>query len=265
VLVLAVETATESAGVALVDEGGLLAMAVTARRRRHAETVAPSIEFVCARAGVTLADVAVLAVDVGPGLFTGLRVGIATVKALALALDVPVVEAGSLEVLAHAGAGHWPSGPAGPDRPDDAGAGTAGRPGLVVPVVDARRGEVFSAVYETGRGEPRQVGADAVGTPEDLADTVRALGRRCLMAGDGALRYGALFATVPGVTLATEELAHPPVAVLGALARSRAAVGAVIAGDDVAARYRRDADVRIHWEQRSERPTVTSAPASGER
>ena len=70
------------------------------------------------------------AVDVGPGLFTGLRVGVGTVKALAFALELPVVTATSLEVLAHAVAR---SGPAGGQ--------------LVVPVVDARRGEVFSARF----------------------------------------------------------------------------------------------------------------------
>jgi len=262
VLVLAVETATESAGVALVDDGGLLAMTATARSRRHVETVAPSIAFVCGRAGVALGDVTALAVDVGPGLFTGLRVGIATVKALALALGVPVVTATSLEVVA-----------AGVAAVAGAGAGD-GR--LVVPVVDARRGEVFSAVFAVEGSTTRQVVDDGVGAPGDLADTLRALGRPCIVAGDGALRYGALFASVPNVDVAGDVPAHPPVAVLGTMAAARLAVraragdeaydgdGGILTGAAVTARYLRDADARIHWEQRAERPSGLS-PVGGER
>jgi tRNA threonylcarbamoyladenosine biosynthesis protein TsaB len=256
VLILAVETATEAAGVALVDDGGLLAVTVTARRRRHAETVAPSVAFVCARGGVALTDVTALAVDVGPGLFTGLRVGIATVKALALALDVPVVTATSLEILAAAAGAAGAAAGVADSGPVDVDGG--GR--LVVPVVDARRGEVFSAVYETEGTVAHQVGDDAVGAPEALVDALRALGRRCLVVGDGALRYRALFAAVPDLVVATDTLAHPPVSVLGAIAGPRAAAGAAIAGDDVMPRYLRDADARIHWEQRAERPSAPSAP-----
>ena len=129
-LVLAVESATETAAVALIDDDGALGSFVLARGRRHTETIVPAIDDLCRRVGVALAELDVLAVDVGPGLFTGLRVGVGTVKALSFALDLPVVTASSLEVLAHAVAG------AGADD---------GR--LLVPVVDARRGEVFSARF----------------------------------------------------------------------------------------------------------------------
>ncbi|HYA68949.1 MAG TPA: tRNA (adenosine(37)-N6)-threonylcarbamoyltransferase complex dimerization subunit type 1 TsaB [Acidimicrobiales bacterium] len=254
-LILAVETATESAGVALVDGDGLLAMTVTARRRRHAETVAPSIAFVCDRAGVALADVTALAVDIGPGLFTGLRVGIATVKALALALEVPVVTATSLEILASAAVVAD-----GAVTPDPVG---AGGPPLVVPVVDARRGEVFSAVFEVAGSATRRVRDEAVGTPVALAETLRGLERRCLVVGDGALRYRALFDGVPDLLVATDALAHPPVAVLGTLALGRVRGGAATSGDDVTPRYLRDADARIHWEQRAVRPTGSSVSPVG--
>ncbi len=71
------------------------------RGRRHAEILTPAIAFVCEQAGIDLQEVGVVAVDVGPGLFTGLRVGIATAKALAQALRVPMIGLSSLDLLAH--------------------------------------------------------------------------------------------------------------------------------------------------------------------
>jgi tRNA threonylcarbamoyladenosine biosynthesis protein TsaB len=243
VLVLAVETATESAGVALADERGLLAVETTDRGRRHAEVVAPFIASVCRRAGVELGGVDVLAVDVGPGLFTGLRVGIATVKALALALGLPVVGATSLEILATAVA-----------------ATGDGEGALVVPVVDARRGEVFWATFETDRATGTQVGDDAIGPPESLAEALGALGRPCVLAGDGALRYAAVLCAVPGVRLASDAPAHPPVDVLAGIGHGRAVRGEHRQGAEIAAHYLRDADARIHWEQRAMRPVAQRAP-----
>ena len=75
------------------------------RGRRHVETIVPAISFVCRSAGVALRDLEAVAVDIGPGLFTGLRVGISTAKAMGLALDVPLCGATSLEV---AGPGRGP-------------------------------------------------------------------------------------------------------------------------------------------------------------
>jgi tRNA threonylcarbamoyladenosine biosynthesis protein TsaB len=245
VLVLAVETATDSAGVALADESGLLAMETTDRGRHHAEAVAPFIASACRRAGVGLGDVDVLAVDVGPGLFTGLRVGIATVKALALALGRPVAGATSLEILATSVA----------VTGDAEGA-------LVVPVVDARRGEVFWAAFEADATTVTQVGRDAIGAPESLADALGALGRPCVLTGDGALRYEAVLAPMPGARLAADALAHPPVDVLAAMGLRRGARGELVGGGDVTAHYLRDADARIHWEQRAARPAAAAGPAA---
>ncbi|MHB8329395.1 MAG: tRNA (adenosine(37)-N6)-threonylcarbamoyltransferase complex dimerization subunit type 1 TsaB, partial [Acidimicrobiales bacterium] len=69
------ESATELAGVALADHAGVLATVTASRRRRHCETIAPSVQFACRQAEVSLSDIDAVAVDVGPGLFTGLRVG----------------------------------------------------------------------------------------------------------------------------------------------------------------------------------------------
>jgi tRNA threonylcarbamoyladenosine biosynthesis protein TsaB len=243
VLVLALESATEVSGVALADDEGLLASAVSGRGRRHGEHLAAAVEFVCARAGRRLGELDALAVDVGPGLFTGVRVGVATAKALAFALGIPAVAVSSLELLALSSA-PWP-----------AAAGGGGGDALLVPVVDARRGLVFAGRYRAVAGEPaavEQVGEDRLLEPGDLAGEIAALvaaGRRCLCAGDGARRYAGLLGAA-GAEAVAAVAPSPDVAVLAALGLRRAGEGAGVPAAMLEARYLREADVRINWEQR---------------
>jgi tRNA threonylcarbamoyladenosine biosynthesis protein TsaB len=235
VIVLAIESATELAGVALADGSGVLATATVAGGRRHAESIVPAIDFVCRSAGVALGDVGAVVVDVGPGLFTGLRVGVGTAKALAFALGVPLVGVGSLEVLAHGAAATAPSG------------------ALLVAVVDARRAEVFVARFRATDGAARRVGEDERRTPDALADELAALGEPFTLVGNGARRYAAVLGVVPGAIVAGESLDHPAPHALAVLGRDRAASGASDDGTDVLPRYLRDADTRINWERRAGR------------
>lgn len=242
-VVLAIESATDAAGVAVADDDGLLAAVTVGRGRRHAETIAPAVVAVCRSAGVALADLAAVSVDIGPGLFTGLRVGIATATGLAYALGVSVVPVLSLDVLAATAAEATP----GERRP-------------VAAVVDARRGEVFWAWYDLAVGADvaqRSVGVPArtteprVGAPAELAEEVgRVAGPGgTLLLGDGARRYAEALAAA-GATVAGPALAHPPVGVLAAVGVARAAAGEGVDPGAVSACYLREADARINWERR---------------
>ncbi|MEY3617358.1 MAG: hypothetical protein RL726_56, partial [Actinomycetota bacterium] len=84
-LILGIETATERVSVAIGGHEGVLGMFEVTRGRRHAETLTPAIDFVCRQADVALDEISVVAVDMGPGLFTGMRVGLASAKAIAQA------------------------------------------------------------------------------------------------------------------------------------------------------------------------------------
>ena len=139
-LILGIETATEQVSVALGGHEGVIALFEVARGRRHAEILTPAIEFVCAQADIGLDEIGLVAVDVGPGLFTGMRVGLAAGKALAQALRVPMIGISSLDLLAF------------PHRRSDR---------VVVPVIDARKGEVFYAMYRQVPGGLQQVGRAA--------------------------------------------------------------------------------------------------------
>jgi tRNA threonylcarbamoyladenosine biosynthesis protein TsaB len=124
-----------------------------------------------------------IAVGVGPGSFTGLRIGISTARALAQAREIPIVPVGSLAALAR-----------GLSR-DERGAGR-----LALPVIDARRGEAFAALYADGT----EIWEPFVTPPDELAERLRQLDGAVLAAGDGALRFAAeLEAT--GATVAPPE------------------------------------------------------------
>jgi tRNA threonylcarbamoyladenosine biosynthesis protein TsaB len=239
-MVLAVESATELAGVALADEAGVLATMTVSRGRRHAESIAPAIEFVCRRAGVGLAALDAVGVDVGPGLFTGLRVGVGTARALSFALERPLVGVGSLEVLAHAVA-------------------TSGvAPGtLVVPVVDARRGEVFAARLRSSADGVSWEQPEVRRSPDALAAELADLDEPFVLAGNGARRYRAILGAVSGAVCAGEALDFPPPGVLATLTLARAQAGQTQDLSTVLPHYLRDAETRINWETRAPRRAET--------
>ena len=99
-LILGIESATLQVGCAIGGHEGVIALFESIKGRRHAETLVPAIDFVRRQAQIELDEISVVAVDIGPGLFTGLRVGLATAKAVAHALRVPMIGIPSLDLLA---------------------------------------------------------------------------------------------------------------------------------------------------------------------
>ncbi|HUY65244.1 MAG TPA: tRNA (adenosine(37)-N6)-threonylcarbamoyltransferase complex dimerization subunit type 1 TsaB [Acidimicrobiales bacterium] len=257
---LAIESATDSVGVGLIRHDGGSAERVHAGGRAHAELLAPAIEEVCAVSGTELAAIERIAVDIGPGLFTGLRVGVATAKALAWSLSVPLLGVSSLDILAAAAAETAPGpGPAG----------------AVAAVVDARRGEVFAAAYRFDRAgpdpqdpdrdahpiDPGAVRLDQPGaiSPEALVAWLSVLAAetgRVQVVGDGAVRYLGLLSGHDGLDLdLAGRLVAPPPLALARLALARLSRGAATtAPAALVPDYRRQADARINWEQRLPRP-----------
>jgi tRNA threonylcarbamoyladenosine biosynthesis protein TsaB len=244
VTLLAIDTATPQVSVAVWRDGGLVAVMRAEEGRRHTEILAPAIQAVTAEAGVALADLDAIAVDVGPGLFTGLRVGLATAKALASALAVPAVAVTSLEALAQR-------------RPDE--------PRVVAAVVDARRHEVFRALYRPGPGGLVEMATPMSITPAALADELAGLGVDILVVGDGGLRYGDVVAG-PRVEVAGADDAYPDAGVVARVAEARLAAGQVTDAVGLRALYLRPPDVRIGWARHDDRPgPVSPGPTSTRR
>ena len=229
-IVLGIDTATQQAGCALGGAEGVLASFHVARGRRHAETLVPAIRFTCNQAGVRLREVSVVAVDVGPGLFTGLRVGVATAKALAQGLRVPVVGLSSLDLLAFT---------------------VRHTNRLVAAVIDARRGEVFSAFYRSVPGGVQRLGPPKVSSPEEVASELMARNEDTLLVGDGAVRHAQVLGGASHAEVADGGLAYPSAAALVELAHPRALREEFVQPWELEPFYLRKSDAELNWERRA--------------
>jgi tRNA threonylcarbamoyladenosine biosynthesis protein TsaB len=229
VLILGIDTATAQVSCAIGGHEGVLASTRSSRGKRHAESLAPAVQFICHQARVDLTDIGVVAVDLGPGLYTGLRVGIAAAKAMAHALRVPMIGVPSLDLLAF------------PVRFS---------PRLIVAAVDARRGELFYASYRQVPGGVQRLGSHQLGTPDDLAGELLATGEDCLLVGDGALRYREVFDGLNRVDIVGDELAHPMASSLVMLAHAQALREEFVKPWDLAPIYLRKPDAEINWSTR---------------
>lgn len=238
-MILAVETSTSSVGVALLDATGVRAACTVRAERRHVETLHPAIESVLGLAGAGLSSIEAVAVDVGPGMLTGVRVGVAAAKGIALACGVPAVPCTSLEVLERASIA--------PLEP--------------VAVVDLRRGELGWRL-RSGDGP----GVARAGAPAELAAELAALGVAVVLVGEGALRHGAAVADEvaalggPRPAIGPASLATPPVEVLALLAGERCRLGATVGALELVPVYLRPPDARPNFSSRYGRG-VTSPEA----
>ena len=228
-LVLGIESATHQVGAAIGGHEGVLAAAQTARGRRHAELLTPTIDFVRKSARIELDEISCIAVDIGPGLFTGLRVGIAAAKAMAQALRIPMIGIPSLDLVAF------------PVRHTSR---------LIVTAIDAKRGEVFYAMYRQVPGGVQRVSDHQIGTPDDLASELLTARDDILLVGDGALRYHEAFDGLKRVELADRGFAHPSATSLVQLAHAQALREQFVAPWELTPLYLRKPDAEINWSTR---------------
>ncbi|HEX4901996.1 MAG TPA: tRNA (adenosine(37)-N6)-threonylcarbamoyltransferase complex dimerization subunit type 1 TsaB [Acidimicrobiales bacterium] len=228
-LILGISTSTKQVGAAVGGHEGVLASSHSARGKRHAENLAPAIDFVCRQARIELDEVSAVAVDVGPGLFTGLRVGVAAAKAVAHALRVPMIGISSLDLLA------WPLRHTSRE---------------IVAVVDARRGEVFAARYRPTPGGVQRLAEPMVCGPEDLRAELQAHDHDYLVVGDGGLRYADLLDDIVSVEIAEQHLAYPNASSLVQLAHARAIREDFVQPWQLEPLYLRPPDAEINWSTR---------------
>lgn len=231
-LILGIESATGMVGCAIGGHEGVLASAHSSRARRHAETLTPQIDFVRRQARIELSEISVVAVDLGPGLYTGLRVGVSSALAVAHALGVPMIGVASLDLVAF------------PVRFTNR---------LIAAALDARRGEVFSCLYRPVPGGIQRVGEYRVGSPQELAAEIEASGEECLLVGDGGIRYRAEFDGIKKLELADQGFAAPSASSLVQLAHARSLREEFVNSWELQPLYLRKPDAEINWSTRDAR------------
>ena len=233
-LILGIETSTAATSVSLWSQQGRVAGTTLVRDRGHVEFLMPAILQTAELAGVSFDQLTGVAVGLGPGLFTSLRVGVATAKTLAQTLDVPIVGVSSLDLLAFS---------------------VRFTPKLICACVDARRGEVFAAFYRKALGGLRRINEYLAWEPKSLAAEASAYGERVLFVGNGAEVYPDAFGGIGEV--ASGGTQFPRAEALCELAALRFQRQETTPVGFVEPLYVRLSDAEINWERRGvliERP-----------
>ena len=235
-MILGLDTATASTAVGLWAPGG---PEIERRddpplgaRPAHAGRLLLLVEEVLTAAGADWDAVERIAVGVGPGSFTGLRLGIATARGLAQARDLPLVGVSSLAALSKG------------VRPPY----VRGKSAVVVAVIDARRGEVLHARYQPVPGGVQRVSAYSVSSPSDLVLELESTGEETLLAGDGVERYRAEFDALDRVEHAGASFAMPSPSALVELATARVHREEFESPYDVKPMYLRESDAELSWD-----------------
>jgi tRNA threonylcarbamoyladenosine biosynthesis protein TsaB len=163
--ILALESSARAASVAVVEDGTFLAQYYQAKGLTHSRTLMPIVESMLRNCDAPLASVDLVAVAAGPGSFTGLRIGIAAAKGLAWPDDKPCCGVSTLEAMAQQ---------------------ISHLDGVLCPVMDARRSQVYNALFEAECGVLRRLCPDRALSLEALAEELRGGKKRKILVGDGA-------------------------------------------------------------------------------
>lgn len=225
-LVLGIETSTPWASVCIGSEQGIIGSCLVSRGATHGTFILPAVEFLMKEADLSYRNLSAVAVGLGPGLFTGMRVGVATAKTLAQALSVPIIGVASLDLLAFE------------IRYSNK---------RICPVVDAKRQEVFFAFYRQVPGGIARDSAYVVGSPERLLAEMQGSGEEFLLVGNGALLYRDTLEEAQKVEFGSMANAFPGATSLVELALPRLFREDFDRLFDLEPLYMRRSDAQINW------------------
>jgi tRNA threonylcarbamoyladenosine biosynthesis protein TsaB len=234
-VILAADTSTATNSVAICRDNSVLAESIVEGGRLHSERLIPTVDWLLGEAGITLTDVELLAISLGPGSFTGLRIGAATWKGLALANRLPLIGVPTLDAMTRLS--------------------TFSSDGYVATVLDARMKEVFAAVYRYEGGHRHSVVEACALAPANLIQTVEALprfsARDMLFVGDGAVLYRDLFAAQwPEARFAEPALGVPRASAVAQEALALRASGVDEDGANLSPIYLRKSQAEVNREKK---------------
>ena len=187
-LILAFETSAKAASVALMEGEKLLGEVYQNTGLTHSQTIMVMAEDLLKQCGKTVADVTDVAVAAGPGSFTGVRIGVAAAKGFAWGRQLPLHGVSTLEAMARS-LGIWE--------------------GYICPVMDARRSQVYNALFHAHCGECTRIREDRAISLQDLGEDLQTLKEPVFLVGDGSiLCYNSLLECVPNLVLPKEHRMH---------------------------------------------------------
>ena len=218
-LILAFETSAKAASVALHDGQKLLAESYQNTGMTHSQTLMVMAEDALKQCGKTASDVTAVAVAEGPGSFTGVRIGAAAAKGFAWGREIPCYGISTLEAMAHS---------------------LGVFQGYICPVMDARRAQVYNALFYVNHGEITRVAPDRAIALADLGNELKSLSEPVFLVGDGSnLCYNTLLRDVPGLVLPPEHRMHQRAVGVALLAVQAAAAGMTPGGAELTPNYLR--------------------------
>ncbi|MEN8040388.1 MAG: tRNA (adenosine(37)-N6)-threonylcarbamoyltransferase complex dimerization subunit type 1 TsaB [Actinomycetota bacterium] len=223
--ILAIDTATPASSVAIGDGAELRGLSVNVDRRGHVKFLVPAIDFCLDQAGWNTRDIDLVAVDVGPGPYTGLRSGISTAQALAAAIGAPMATVSSLTTLALRAA--------------------TGRR-RIWPVVDMRRGQIAVAPFTPLPGGVAPAGDPEVVKPEDFKAMLESTADDSLVVGDWQSVPESIWTGLHRIRKGRPR--YPSAETILEIAALKAEQGKLSDPDDVRPFYMREPDVQINWE-----------------
>ena len=204
-MILAFETSAKAASVALLDGDKLLGESYQNTGLTHSQTLMVMAEELLASCGKTPGDVKAVAVAMGPGSFTGVRIGMAAAKGFAWGAEIPCYGVSTLEAMA-TGLGVWE--------------------GTVVPCMDARRAQTYTAIFRAKDGKRTRILEDCAISVEELGEKLKNFEKPIFLVGDGAnLCYNALNEAVEGLVLPPEHRMHQRAAGVALLAKEQMDAG----------------------------------------
>ena len=204
-LILAFETSAKAASVALLDGNKLLGESYQNTGLTHSQTLMVMAEDMLKQCGKSVSDVDAVAVAEGPGSFTGVRIGVAAAKGFAWGASIPCYGVSTLEAMAES-LGIYQ--------------------GYVCPCMDARRSQVYNALFYVNHGEIRRIREDRAIALADLKEELKNLEESIFLVGDGSnLCYNTLSKEVPNLVLPPEHRMHQRAAGVAILAAKKAAAG----------------------------------------
>lgn len=229
-MILSLDTATLVSSVALADNEKLIAELTIQTKKTHSEMLMPHVEQIIKLAGLKKTDITLVAVSIGPGSFTGLRIGLATAKALAYALSIPLIGVSTLEALAY----------------------NCPVPGVLLsPMLDAQKGNVYQALYKWEQQRLVEVMPTRVVNFEKAVTELSAAKQPALVIGEGALLYGDKLRNLVNPIAAAPHVVMPRAASVALLGQIKYAQG--ISHDIMALEpvYIRRSAAEELWEKRN--------------